>query len=105
MAANPAYTQYMMERSMMKGNNCHPDTPCVKTSEPVYLTSLASHGVWHSGMNKPSLWQQQQQQLELKHQQQLELQTRSCQNNIIRGILLGSQQPDLIDLMDSMQME
>ena len=88
---------------MMEG---HPNTPTsVKTSDPVYLTSLASHGVWHSGMNKPSLWQQQQQQLELKHQQQLELQQRSCQNNIHGGVLPGSQKIDLIDLMDSMQIE
>ena len=85
---------------MMEG---HPNTPAgVKTSDPVYLTSLASHGVWHSGMNKPSLWQHQQQQLELKHQQQLELQQSFCQNNILRGVLPGSQK---IDLIDSMQME
>ena len=95
----------MMERSMMEGNNCHPDTPSVKTSEPVYLTSIASHGVWHSGMNKPSIWQQHQQQLELKHQQRLEFHQMSCQNNILRGGLPDSQQPDLIALMDSMQME
>eukprot|EP00091_Calanus_sinicus_P022884 TRINITY_DN7496_c0_g1_i1.p1 TRINITY_DN7496_c0_g1~~TRINITY_DN7496_c0_g1_i1.p1 ORF type:complete len:143 (+),score=49.24 TRINITY_DN7496_c0_g1_i1:126-554(+) len=53
-AANPAYAQYMMKRSLMKDNYCHPDTPGVRTSEPVYLPSLASQwGVGTSEMNTP----------------------------------------------------
>jgi hypothetical protein len=62
--ANPAYTQYMMERTMLEGNNCNPHSQDIKRHDPVYLTSMASHGVW----------QQQQQQIQYQQQQRLELQ-------------------------------
>ena len=83
----------------------------IKRSDPVYLTSMASHGVWHNHMDKQQqqIEYQQQQQLELQHQQQLELQQRSCQNQILAeqlgGFVTPNSRPDLIHLMDSMQME
>ena len=102
----------------MEGTYCNPHSQNVKRHDPVYLTSLASHGVWHtSDMSKQQIWQQQQQQiefqqqqqLELKHQQQLELQQRSCHNQTLAeqlgGFVLPNKQPDLIPAMDSMQLE
>merc|ERR1719427_1616395 len=88
---NPAYTQYMLERSLIEGTSCDPHSQEVKRSDPVYLTSMASHGVWHNGdMNRQQIsQQQQQQQLELQHQQQLELQQRSCHNQILAEQLGG----------------
>merc|ERR1719186_1382555 len=75
---NPAYTQYLLERSMMEGTSFDPHSQEVKRSDPVYLTSMASHGVWHNAdMNRQQIFQQQQ-KLELQHQQQLEHQQRSC---------------------------
>merc|ERR1712202_46437 len=115
---NPAYTQYMLERSLIEGTSCDPESQEVKRSDPVYLTSMASHGVWHNGgMNMQQVCQQQQQQLafqqqqqlELQHQQQLELQQRSCHSQILAeqlgGFVLPNRQPDLIPFMDSMQLE
>ena len=78
---NPAYTQYMMERLMLEGNNHNPHSQDIKRHDPVYLTSMASHGVWQQQQQHSEY--QQQQQLELQHQQQLELQQRSCQNQIL----------------------
>merc|ERR1711970_245726 len=113
---NQAYVQYMMERSMMEDNYCNPHDQQVKRSDPVYLASMASHGVWHPDQHLEQqhsqqyhleLQHQQQQQLELQHQQQLELQQRSCQNQILAeqlgGFVLPTRQPDIIPLMDSMQ--
>merc|ERR1712096_79123 len=61
---NPAYTQYMLERSMIEGASCNPHSQEVKRSDPVYLTSMASHGVWHNAdMNREQIFQKQQQQL------------------------------------------
>merc|ERR1711872_533935 len=77
---NQAYVQYMMERSMIEDNYCNPNDQQVKRSDPVYLASMASHGVWHP---------EHHQQLELQHQQQLELQQRSCQNQILAEQLGG----------------
>merc|ERR1712117_751358 len=78
---NQAYVQYMMERSMIEDNYCNPHDQQVKRSDPVYLASMASHGVWHPDQKlqhyqqqQSELQQHQQQQLELQHQQQLELQ-------------------------------
>ena len=107
---NPAYTQYMMERIMLEGNNCNPHSQDIKRSDPVYLTSMASHGVWHNNMDKQQqLENQQQPQLELQHQHQLELQQRSCQSQLLAEQLgefvTPNTRPDLIHLMDSMQME
>jgi hypothetical protein len=68
---NPAYTQYMMERLMLEGNNHNPHSQDIKRYDPVYLTSMASHGVWQQ---QQQIEYQQQQQLELQHQQQLERQ-------------------------------
>merc|ERR1719186_2558866 len=77
---NPAYTQYMLERSMMEETSCDPHSQEVKRSDPVYLTSMASHGVWHNAdMNKQQICQQQQQQLAFQQQQQLELQNQHQQ--------------------------
>jgi hypothetical protein len=94
-----------MERILLEGNNCNPHSQDIKRSDPVYLTSMGSHGVWHNNLDK----QQQQQQLELQHQQQLELQQRSCQNQNLAEQFGGFVSPDtrldLIHLMDSMQME
>merc|ERR1711970_587889 len=113
---NQAYVQYMMERSMIEDNYCNPHDQQVKRSDPVYLASMASHGVWHHDQHlelqhqqqqQLELQQHQQQQLELQHQQQLELQQRSCQNQILAeqlgGFVLPTRQPDIIPLMDSMQ--
>merc|ERR1712055_457016 len=126
---NQAYVQYMMERSMMEDNYCNPHDQQVKRSDPVYLASMASHGVWHPDQQhleqqhsqqyhlelqhqqqkQLELQQHQQQQLELQHQQQLELQQRSCQNQILAeqlgGFVLPTRQSDIIPLMDSMQIE
>merc|ERR1719186_152559 len=115
---NPAYTQYMLERSMIEGTSCDSESQEVKRSDPVYLTSMASHGVWHNGgMNMQQVCQQQQQQLafqqqqqlELQHQQQLELQQRSCHSQILAeqlgGFVLPNRQPDLIPFMNSMMLE
>ena len=102
---NPAYTQYMMERIMLEGNNCNPHIQDIKRHDPVYLTSMASHGVWQ----QQQIEHQQQHQLELQDQQQLELQQRSCQNQILAeqfgGFVTPNTRPDLIPLMESMQLE
>ena len=84
---NPAYTQYMMERIMLEGNNRNPHSQDSKRHDPVYLTSMASHGVWQQQQQQSEY--QQQQQLELQHQQQLELQQRSCQNQLLAEQLGG----------------
>merc|ERR1712119_173704 len=115
---NQAYVQYMMERSMIEDNYCNPHDQQVKRSDPVYLASMASHGVWHHDQHLEQqhsqqyhleLQQHQQQQLELQHQQQLELQQRSCQNQILAeqlgGFVLPNRQPDFIPFMDSMHLE
>merc|ERR1711942_559963 len=116
---NQAYVQYMMERSMIEDNYCNPHDQQVKRSDPVYLASMASHGVWHPAQDRQEhqhsqqyhleLQHYQQQQLELQHQQQLELQQRSCENQILAeqlgGFVLPTRQPDIIPLMDSMQIE
>merc|ERR1711942_101040 len=116
---NQAYVQYMMGRSMIEDNYCNPHDQQVKRSDPVYLASMASHGVWHPDQDRQEhqhsqqyhleLQQHQQQQLELQHQQQLELQQRSCENQILAeqlgGFVLPTRQPDIIPLMDSMQIE
>ena len=90
---------------MLERNNRNPHSQDIKRHDPVYLASMASHGVWQQQQSE----YQQQQQLELQHQQQLELQQRSCQNQILAGQLGGfvtpNTRPDLIHLMDSMQME
>merc|ERR1711970_1262089 len=103
---NQAYVQYMMERSMIEDNYCNPHDQQVKRSDPVYLASMASHGVWHHDQHLEQQ-QHQQYQLELQHQQQLELQQRSCQNQILAeqlgGFVLPTRQSDIIPLMDSMQ--
>eukprot|EP00092_Neocalanus_flemingeri_P101380 GFUD01129625.1.p1 GENE.GFUD01129625.1~~GFUD01129625.1.p1 ORF type:complete len:198 (-),score=89.61 GFUD01129625.1:90-683(-) len=114
---NPAYTFYMLERSCLEGTSCDPPT------DPVYLTSMASHGVWHSeDRNRHQISQQQQQQLafqqqllELQQQQQLEFQHQQeledkhgcCQilAQQLGGFVLPNKQPDLIPLMDSMMLE
>ena len=91
---------------MLEGNNCNPHSQDIKRSDPVYLTSMASHGVWQQ---QQQIEYQQQQQLELQHQQQLELQQRSCQNQILAeqlgGFVTPNTRPDLIPLMESMQLE
>eukprot|EP00092_Neocalanus_flemingeri_P101382 GFUD01129627.1.p1 GENE.GFUD01129627.1~~GFUD01129627.1.p1 ORF type:complete len:203 (-),score=99.03 GFUD01129627.1:90-698(-) len=112
---NPAYTQYLLERSTHSQE--------VKRNDPVYLTSMASHGVWHSeDRNRHQISQQQQQQLafqqqllELQQQQQLEFQHQQeledkhgcCQilAQQLGGFVLPNKQPDLIPLMDSMMLE
>eukprot|EP00092_Neocalanus_flemingeri_P049963 GFUD01057603.1.p1 GENE.GFUD01057603.1~~GFUD01057603.1.p1 ORF type:complete len:152 (+),score=63.50 GFUD01057603.1:19-474(+) len=45
---NPAYTQYLLERSTVEGTSCDPHSQEVKRNDPVYLTSMASQGVWYS---------------------------------------------------------
>ena len=91
---------------MLEGNNCNPHSQDIKRHDPVYLTSMAGHGVWQQ---QQQIEYQQQQQLELQHQQQLELQQRSCQNQILAeqlgGFVTPNTRPDLIPLMDSMQLE
>merc|ERR1712117_77867 len=107
---NQAYVQYMMERSMIEDNYCNPNDQQVKRSDPVYLASMASHGVWHpehhQQLEQQHLQQyqmelQQKRQEQLEHQQQqLDLQQRSCQNQILAeqlgGFVLPNRQPDLI---------
>eukprot|EP00092_Neocalanus_flemingeri_P069845 GFUD01085652.1.p1 GENE.GFUD01085652.1~~GFUD01085652.1.p1 ORF type:complete len:205 (-),score=94.14 GFUD01085652.1:62-676(-) len=119
---NPAYTQYLLERSTVEGTSCDPHSQEVKRNDPVYLTSMASQGVWYSeDRNRHQISQQQQlafqqqlelqqqQQLELQHQQQLEDQQRSCHSQILAeqlgGFVLPIRQPELIPLMDSMMLE
>eukprot|EP00092_Neocalanus_flemingeri_P028386 GFUD01030824.1.p2 GENE.GFUD01030824.1~~GFUD01030824.1.p2 ORF type:complete len:206 (-),score=90.97 GFUD01030824.1:90-707(-) len=120
---NPAYTQYLLERSTVEGTSCDPHSQEVKRNDPVYLTSMASHGVWHSeDRNRHQISQQQQQQLafqqqllELQQQQQLEFQHQQeledkhgcCQilAQQLGGFVLPNKQPDLIPLMDSMMLE
>merc|ERR1712106_58268 len=126
-ASNPAYSAYMLERSLLEDNNGNPHSQLVKRHDPVYLTSMATHGVWH-GYDAQAEHQQQkklelqyhqqkqlelqyhqQQQLELQHQQQLELQQRSCENQGLAeqlgGCVSPNNRPDLIPLMDSIQIE
>ena len=104
----------MLERSRIEGTSFDPHSQVVKRSDPVYLTSMASHGVWQTNDKnieniQQQLAYQQQQQLELQHQHQLELQQRSCHNQILAeqlgGFVLPNRQPDLTPLMDSMQLE
>eukprot|EP00092_Neocalanus_flemingeri_P089496 GFUD01113250.1.p1 GENE.GFUD01113250.1~~GFUD01113250.1.p1 ORF type:complete len:197 (+),score=85.81 GFUD01113250.1:180-770(+) len=111
---NPAYTQYLLERSTVEGTSCDPHSQEVKRNDPVYLTSMASHGVWHSeDRNRQQICQQQQlelqqqQQLELQHQQELEDKHGCCQilAEQLGGFVLPNKQPDLIPLMDSMMLE
>jgi hypothetical protein len=87
----------MLERIMLEGNNRNPHSQDIKRHDPVYLTSMNSHGAW------------QQQQQQIQHQQQLELQQRSCQNQILAeqlgGFVTPNTRPDLIPLMESMQLE
>merc|ERR1719186_516462 len=74
---NPAYTQYMLERSMLEGTFGDPHSQEVKRSDPVYLTSMCSHGVWHNAdMNREQIFQQQQQRLASQQQQQLQHQQK-----------------------------
>merc|ERR1719186_586786 len=105
---NPTYTQYMLERSMLEGTSCDPHSQSMKRQDPVYLSSMASHDC----DSQQQVLQQQlalQQQLELQHQQKLELQQRSCNSQILAEQLgrfvLPNRQPDLIQIMDSMQLE
>merc|ERR1712096_381548 len=110
---NPAYTQYMIERSMLEGTSYDPHSQAMKRQDPVYLSSMASHGVFYDCDSQQQVLQQQlalqQQQLELQHQQHLKLQQRSCNSQILAeqlgGFVLPNRQPDLIPFMDSMQLE
>eukprot|EP00092_Neocalanus_flemingeri_P038481 GFUD01041892.1.p1 GENE.GFUD01041892.1~~GFUD01041892.1.p1 ORF type:complete len:217 (+),score=70.95 GFUD01041892.1:153-803(+) len=128
---NPAYTQYPLERSVIEGTSCDPHSQEVKRNDPVYLSSIATHGILCEcgGQQQQVLQQQlvlhqqqlelqqqqqlelqhQQQQLELQHQHQHELQQRSCNSQIVAeqlgGFVLPNNQPDLIPLIDSMQLE
>eukprot|EP00092_Neocalanus_flemingeri_P101379 GFUD01129624.1.p1 GENE.GFUD01129624.1~~GFUD01129624.1.p1 ORF type:complete len:141 (-),score=44.12 GFUD01129624.1:14-436(-) len=135
---NPAYTQYLLERSVIEGTSCDPHSQEVKRNDPVYLSSMATHGIFYQcgGQQQRVLQQQlasqqqqlvlhqqqleiqhqqqlelqhQQQQLELQHQQQHALQQRSCNSQIVSeqlgGFVLPNNQPDLIPLIDSMQLE
>merc|ERR1719186_205610 len=113
---NPAYTQYKLERSVLEGTSCDPHSQAMKRQDPVYLSSMASHDCDSQQQvlqQQFALQQQQlvfqQQQLELQHQQQLELQQRSCNSQILAeqhgGFVLPNRQPDLIQIMDSMQLE
>merc|ERR1711892_181580 len=126
-ASNPAYSAYMLERALLEDNNGNPHSQLVKRHDPVYLSSMATHGVWHHQHAQAEHQEQQklelqyhqgqqlelqyhqQQQLELQHQQQLELQQRSCENQGLAeqlgGFVSPINRPDLIPLMDSMQIE
>merc|ERR1711892_1329718 len=77
-SSNPAYSAYMMERSLLEDNNGNPHSQHEKRHDPVYLSSMATHGVWHHQHAQAE--HQQKKQLKLQHQQQLELQQRSCEN-------------------------
>merc|ERR1712202_27353 len=103
---NPAYTQYMMERSMLEGTSSDPHSQAMKRQDPVYQSSMASHGVFYDCDSQQQVLQQQ---LALQHQQKLELQQRSCNSQILAeqrgGFVLPNRQPDLIPFMDSMQLE
>merc|ERR1719186_2339426 len=121
----PACTQYMLERSVLEGTSCDPHSQAMKRQDPVYLSSMASHDCDGQQQVLPQQFalqqqqlvfqqqqlelQHQQQQLELQHQQQLELQQRSCNSQILAeqlgGFVLPNRKPDLIPLMDSMQLE
>jgi len=77
---NQAYTQYMLERSGMEEISGDPHSQGLKRSDPVYLTSMASHGVWHRDQqhilpleqHHPQLQQQNLPQLQQHHQHQLQ---------------------------------
>ena len=113
---------------MLEGTSSDPHSQAMKRQDPVYLSSMASHGVFYDCDSQQQVLQQQlalqqqqivlqqqqqlmlqQQQLELQNQQQLELQQRSCNSQILAeqlgGFVLPNRQPDLIQIMDSMQME
>ena len=116
-ASNPAYSAYMLERSLLEDNNGNPHSQHEKRHDPVYLTSMATHGVWHhqhaqaehQQKKQLELQYHQQQQLELQHQQLLKLQQSSCENQgfaeQLGGFSSPNNSPDLIPLMDSMQIE
>merc|ERR1712202_14909 len=90
---NPAYTQYMLERSMLEGTSCDPHSQAMKRQDPVYLSSMASHGLFYDCDSQQQVLQQQlalqQQQLVFQQQQLvLKLQQRSCNSQIL-GEQLG----------------
>ena len=100
----------MMERSILEDNNGNPHSQHVKRHDPVYLTSVATHGVGqqqyqqveHQQKQRLQLQHHQQQHLELpKHQQQ---QSQVLTENL-GGFVTPNRQPDLNPLMDSMQIE
>merc|ERR1711942_643608 len=77
---NQAYVQYMMERSMIEDNYCNPNDQQVKRSDPVYLASMASHGVWHPEQHQQLEQQHHQQyQIELQHKRQEQLEYQQQQ--------------------------
>merc|ERR1712106_1110432 len=97
---NPAYTQYMLERTLLDDNNCNPHSQLVKRHDPV-IAFMANQGVVRQHHHQA----EHHQQVEIQHQQQLELQQRSCQNQVLAeqlgGFVSPIRHPDLIPLMDS----
>merc|ERR1712106_202931 len=85
-ASNPAYSAYMLERSLSEDNNGNPHSQHVKRHDPVYLTSMATHGVG----------QQQYQQVENHQQQYLELpKHQQQQNQVLTKNLEGFVTPNI----------
>merc|ERR1712106_778016 len=107
LSSNPAYAQYMLERTLLDDNNCNPHNQLVKRHDPV-IAFMANQGVGHQ-QHQHHNQAEHHQQLEIQHQQQLELQQRSCQNQVLAeqlgGFVSPIRHPDLIPLMDSMQIE
>ena len=100
----------MHERRRIENGENGPHNQNLKRSDPVYLSSMTSHGVFHNqsiAQEDQSLKAYQEQQLELVHQQKLELQQRCCQNQALAeqlgGFVLPQNCPGLNQLMNSME--
>merc|ERR1711915_281696 len=86
---NPAFTQYMMERTAHENESLASN--CAEMQEREKMQHM-----------------QQMQQLELEHQKLLEHQQRACKNQTLAvqlgGIVLPSRQTDLSPMISSMQL-
>merc|ERR1711936_764193 len=125
-ATNPSYHPHLLERSKVEAQatSSDPYNQDMKRTGPVYITSLASHGVWHNMQQQQlelhqqqqleiqqqhqQLELQQQQQLEIQHQNQLESQQKCCHNIVLAeqlgGFVFPTKHVDLAPLLSTMQL-
>merc|ERR1711936_483578 len=110
-ATNPSYHPHLLERSKVEAQatSSDPYSQDMKRTDPVYITSLASHEVWHN-MQQQQQHQQLElhQQLEIQHQNQLESQQKCCHNMVLAeqlgGFVFPTKHVDLAPLLSTMQL-